>query len=58
MNSTGKIGPDEGEVEESSKEEEAEEQMEDHDPSKWMDSQMDTWSPYVSLKPVHVGLQT
>ncbi|XP_038558163.1 pleckstrin homology domain-containing family F member 1 [Micropterus salmoides] len=49
-NSTGKIGSDEDEVEGSSEEEEVEEQMEDHDPSGWMDS----WSPYVYLKPEHM----
>uniref|UniRef100_UPI0037E8BDD8 pleckstrin homology domain-containing family F member 1 n=1 Tax=Semicossyphus pulcher TaxID=241346 RepID=UPI0037E8BDD8 len=51
--STEKMGSDEDEVE-SSEEEEAEEQVEDHDPSKWMDSQMDSWSPYVYFKPEHV----
>lgn len=56
--STEKIGSDEDEVEGSSEEEEAEEQMEDHDPSRWMDSQMDSWSPYVYLKPEHVRPQT
>ncbi|XP_070687072.1 pleckstrin homology domain-containing family F member 1 [Pempheris klunzingeri] len=53
-NSTEKIGWDEDDVEESSEEEEAEEQMEDHDPRRWMDSKMDSWSPYVYLKPEHV----
>ncbi|XP_051236035.1 pleckstrin homology domain-containing family F member 1 [Dicentrarchus labrax] len=48
--STGKTGSDEDEVEVPSEEEEAEEQMEDHDPSRWVDS----WSPYVYLKPEHV----
>ncbi len=57
-NSTGKIGLDEDEIEGSSEEEEAEEQMEDHDPSRWMDSQMDSWSPYIYLKPEHVRPQT
>lgn len=48
--STGKSGSDVEEVEAySEEEEEAEEQMEDHDPSRWMDS----WSPYVYLKPEH-----
>ncbi|GAA6230701.1 pleckstrin homology domain-containing family F member 2-like [Lates japonicus] len=56
--STEKIGSDEDEVEGSSEEEEAEEQMEDHDPSRWMDSQMDSWSPYVYLKPEHMRPQT
>lgn len=53
-NSTGKIGSDEDEVKGSSEEEETEEQMTDHDPSRWMDSQMDSWSPYVYLKPEHL----
>lgn len=51
--STGKEGSDEDLVAGSSEEEEAEEQMEDHDPSRWMDS----WSPYVYLKPEHVRPQ-
>ncbi|KAI3376790.1 hypothetical protein L3Q82_000383 [Scortum barcoo] len=50
-NSMGKNGSDEDEGEGSSEEEVAEEQMEDHDPSRWMDS----WSPYVYLKPEHIG---
>lgn len=57
-NSTEKIGSDEDEVEGFSEEEEAEEQMEDHDPSSWMDSQEDSWSPYVYLKPEHLMPQT
>ncbi|XP_059213868.1 pleckstrin homology domain-containing family F member 1 [Centropristis striata] len=52
--STEKIGSDEDEVEGCSEEEEVEEQMEDHDPSRWMDS----WSPYVYFKPEHVKPQT
>ncbi|KAM7014696.1 pleckstrin homology domain-containing family F member 1 [Tautogolabrus adspersus] len=52
--STGKMGSDGDEVEGSSEEEEAEEQMEDLNPSKWMHSQMDSWSPYVYIKPEHV----
>ncbi|XP_010748128.3 pleckstrin homology domain-containing family F member 1 [Larimichthys crocea] len=53
--STGKINSDEDEVDEGSFEEEgAEEQMEDHDPSRWMDS----WSPYVYIKPEHMMPQT
>ncbi|XP_041667385.1 pleckstrin homology domain-containing family F member 1 [Cheilinus undulatus] len=51
--STGKTESDEDEVDGSSEEEEAEEQSDDHDPSKWMDSQMDSWSPYIYLKPEH-----
>ena len=35
--STRKMGSDEYEVDESTEEEETEEQMEDHDPSRWMD---------------------
>ncbi|XP_073321122.1 pleckstrin homology domain-containing family F member 1 [Pagrus major] len=53
-NSTGKTGSDEDEVDGSSEEEETEEQMEDHDPSRWMDP----WSVYVYLKPGHVRLET
>ncbi|XP_026149516.1 pleckstrin homology domain-containing family F member 1 [Mastacembelus armatus] len=55
-NSTGKLGLDEDEVDggQYSEEEEAEEQMEDHDPSRWTVSQMDSWSPYVYLKPEHM----
>ncbi|KAF1392447.1 hypothetical protein PFLUV_G00027990 [Perca fluviatilis] len=56
--STEKIGSDEDELEGSSEEEEAEEQMEDHDPSRWMETQMDSWSPYVYLKPDHLRPQT
>ncbi|XP_040888798.1 pleckstrin homology domain-containing family F member 1 [Toxotes jaculatrix] len=52
--STGKTGSDEEEVEGSSEEEEAEDQMEDHNPSRWVDSPMDSWSPYVSIKPEHL----
>ncbi|XP_044053311.1 pleckstrin homology domain-containing family F member 1 [Siniperca chuatsi] len=54
-NSTGKIGSDEDEVEGSSEEEE---QMEDHDPSRWMDCHKDSWSPYVYLKPEHMSPKT
>lgn len=54
--STGKSGSDGEEVEGYSEEEEAEEQMEDHDPSRWTDSNTDSWSPYVYLKPEHVRL--
>lgn len=52
--STEKIGSDEDEFEGSYEEEEVEEQMDDHDPSRWMESQMDSWSPYVYLRPEHV----
>lgn len=55
--STEKIGSDEDEFEGSYEEEEVEEQMEDHDPSRWMESQMDSWSPYVYLRPEHVRPQ-
>ncbi|KAL7406551.1 hypothetical protein ABVT39_022100 [Epinephelus coioides] len=55
--STEKIGSDEDEFEGSYEEEEVEEQMEDHDPSRWMGSQMDSWSPYVYLRPEHVRPQ-
>ncbi|XP_070763145.1 pleckstrin homology domain-containing family F member 1 [Enoplosus armatus] len=54
----GKVGSDEDELEGSSEEEEAEEQMEDHHPSRWMDSQTVSWSPYVYLKPEHARPQT
>ncbi|TKS65303.1 Pleckstrin -like proteiny domain-containing family F member 1 [Collichthys lucidus] len=48
--STGKISSDEDEVDEGSFEKEgAEEQMEDQDPSRWMDS----WSPYDWLLEFH-----
>ncbi|XP_029312428.1 pleckstrin homology domain-containing family F member 1 [Cottoperca gobio] len=53
-NSTEKIGPDEDEVDGSSEEEEAEEQLEEHDPSRWIDSQMHFSSTYVYFKPEHV----
>ncbi|XP_074515472.1 pleckstrin homology domain-containing family F member 2-like [Sebastes fasciatus] len=56
-NSTEKMGSDEDDVEGFSEEEEAEEQMEDHDPSMWMNSQMDSLSTYVYLKPEHVRPQ-
>ncbi|XP_034064299.1 pleckstrin homology domain-containing family F member 1 [Gymnodraco acuticeps] len=52
--STDKICSDEDEVDWCSEEEEAEEQLEEHDPSRWMDSLMDSWSTYVYLKPEHV----
>lgn len=52
--STETTGSDEDEVEGSSDEEEAEEQIEVHDPSRWIDSQMDSCSIYVYLKPEHV----
>ncbi|XP_035019079.2 pleckstrin homology domain-containing family F member 1 [Hippoglossus stenolepis] len=52
--SIGETGLDEDGVEGSSEEEEAEEQVEDHDTNKWMDSQMDPWSIYIYLKPEHV----
>lgn len=55
--STEKIGSDEDEFEGSYEEEEVEEQMDDHDPSRWMESQMDSWSPYVYLRPEHVRPQ-
>ncbi|KAK2853398.1 hypothetical protein Q5P01_006059 [Channa striata] len=51
--STGKTGSDEDEGEEYS-EVEVEERIEDHDPSRWMDSQIDSWSTYVYLKPEHL----
>ncbi|XP_068431131.1 pleckstrin homology domain-containing family F member 1 [Clinocottus analis] len=53
--SVEKIGSDEDDVDGLSEEEEAEEQMEDHDPSKWSNFQMDTWSTYVYFKPEHTG---
>ena len=53
-NSTEKIGSYEDEVDGSTEEEEAEEQMEDHNPSRWMDP----WSIYVRLKPQHVRPST
>lgn len=56
--STEKIGSDDEEFEGSYEEEEVEEQMEDHDPSRWMESQMDSWSPYVYIRPEHVRPQT
>lgn len=56
--STEKMGSDEDEVEGSSEEEEAEEQMEDHDPSKWMESQLNSWSIYVYINPEHLRPQT
>ncbi|XP_034723925.1 pleckstrin homology domain-containing family F member 1 isoform X1 [Etheostoma cragini] len=56
--STEKIGSDGDEVEGSSEEEEAEEQMEDHVPSRWMETLMDSWSPYVRNKPDHLRPQT
>lgn len=52
--STDKICSDEDEVDWCSEEEEAEEQLEAHDPSRWMDSLMEIWSTYVYLKPEHV----
>lgn len=52
------MGSDEDEVEGSSDDEEAEEQIEVHDPSRWMDSQMDSLSVYVYLKPEHLSPQT
>ncbi|XP_071766904.1 pleckstrin homology domain-containing family F member 1 [Centroberyx gerrardi] len=57
-NSDGKNGSDEDdigalEVEGSSDDEEGEEPMEDHAPNRWLDSEMDSWSPYVYLKPEH-----
>ncbi|XP_008300290.1 pleckstrin homology domain-containing family F member 1 [Stegastes partitus] len=55
--STGKTGSDEDDLEVSSQEDEAEERMEDHDPSKWMDPQTGSWSPYVYLKPEHLRPQ-
>ncbi|XP_069034051.1 LOW QUALITY PROTEIN: pleckstrin homology domain-containing family F member 1 [Embiotoca jacksoni] len=51
--SAGKTGSDEDEVEEYSEEEEAQENDEDHDPSRWTDSHMDSWSPYIYLRPEH-----
>lgn len=49
-NSTEKIGSYEDEVDGSTEEEETEEQMEDHDPSRWVDP----WSIYFCLKLEHV----
>ncbi|CAJ1048581.1 pleckstrin homology domain-containing family F member 2-like [Xyrichtys novacula] len=54
--STEMMGFDEEEVEVFSEGEEAEEQLEDHDPSKWMDFQKESWAPYVYFKPEHVRL--
>lgn len=56
--STEQIGSDEDEVDGLSEEEEAEEQMENHDPGKWMNSQMDSLSTYVYFKPDHRQPQT
>ncbi|XP_042346303.1 pleckstrin homology domain-containing family F member 1 [Plectropomus leopardus] len=56
--STEKIGSDEDEAEGSCEEEEAEEQMEDHNPSRWMDYQVDSWSTYVYLRPEHMRPRT
>lgn len=53
--STGKMGSDDDEVEGSS--EEDDEDTEDPNPSRWMSSQMDSWSPYVYLKPEHIRPQ-
>lgn len=53
--STEKIGSDEEEFEGFSEEEEVEEQMEEHDPSRWMDTQMDSFSPYVYFRPEHAS---
>ncbi|KAK5874533.1 hypothetical protein PBY51_019471 [Eleginops maclovinus] len=53
-NSTEKISSDEDEVDSCSEEEEAEEQLEENDPSIWMKSQLESWSTYVYLKPEHV----
>nr|XP_020510151.1 pleckstrin homology domain-containing family F member 2-like [Labrus bergylta] len=56
--STGKMGSDGDEVEGSSEEEEAEEQMEDLNPGRWMHSQIDSWSPYMYIKPEHFKPRT
>ncbi|XP_054474594.1 pleckstrin homology domain-containing family F member 1 [Anoplopoma fimbria] len=56
--STEKINSDEDGVDGLSEEEEAEEQMEDHDPIKWMNSQIDSWSTYVYFKPEHTQPRT
>ncbi|XP_030250072.1 pleckstrin homology domain-containing family F member 1 isoform X1 [Sparus aurata] len=53
-NSTEKIGSYEDEVDGSTEEEETEEQMEDHDPSRWVDP----WSIYFCLKLEHVRPRT
>ncbi|XP_060889367.1 pleckstrin homology domain-containing family F member 1 [Labrus mixtus] len=56
--STGKMSSDGDEAEGSSEEEEAEEQMEDLNPGRWMHSQMDSWSPYMYIKPEHLKPRT
>nr|XP_020469389.1 pleckstrin homology domain-containing family F member 1-like [Monopterus albus] len=56
-NSTENTGLDEDEVERSGEEEEAEDQMEDHDPSRWMDLQMDSWPPCVYFNPKYTRAQ-
>ncbi|KAM9861339.1 pleckstrin homology domain-containing family F member 1 [Aulostomus maculatus] len=56
-NSTGKSGS-EDDMEGLREAEVVEEQMEDHIPRRWMDSDMDPWSPYVYFRPEHVKPQT
>lgn len=51
--STGRTDSDEDQVEFSSQEGEAEERMEDHNPSRWTDPQMGSWFRYVDLRQEH-----
>lgn len=55
--STEKIVSDE-DVDGLIEEEDAEEQMEDHDPGKWMNPPIDPWSIYMYFKPEHSQPQT
>ncbi|XP_074515442.1 pleckstrin homology domain-containing family F member 2-like [Sebastes fasciatus] len=55
LSSTEQLGLDDDDyVEAYSEEEDAEEQMEDDDPSMWVDSQMESLSTYVYFRPEHV----
>lgn len=53
--STDKTGTDEDDVVASSDEEDVEETIEDHGPSRWLDTHMVSWATYVYLKPEHGG---
>ena len=56
-NSVEKLGSDEEELESFSEEEEVEEKEDFHDPSKWMNTQMDSCPIYVYIKPEHIRPQ-
>lgn len=56
--SIGKTVSDENELEGSSEEDEAEERVDHHDPSRWMYPQTASWSSYVYFNPEHLRPQT